>query len=172
MPRQIDSTQRTLHFSSPPDQMQSAWGRTLGSYAQCSALGRSLRGARPQQRQLVSAFARISASTIYPIFSAQEDCFDFANCPVGNAIASEYEARNLNHIRNSPRKGKKRRLSSLLPRTYNACKFSWIIIFRPGSRTPSTLAEALGVARVVKGVPAGALCASRPHRTKSSLICL
>ena len=47
--------------SSPPGQRQSASARTLGSYAQCSALGASLRGARPQKQQLVSAFARVSA---------------------------------------------------------------------------------------------------------------
>ena len=68
IPRQVDSTQRTRHVSSPPDRRQSAWARTVGSYAQCSALGTSLRGVRPQQQQLVSAFARISARTLNPIF--------------------------------------------------------------------------------------------------------
>ena len=63
IPRQVDSTWRTRHASSPPDQRHSAWARTFGSYSQCSALGASLRGARPQRKKLVSAFARISART-------------------------------------------------------------------------------------------------------------
>ena len=42
--------------------------RTLGSSALCSALGASLRGARPRQQQLVAAFTRISARTINPFF--------------------------------------------------------------------------------------------------------
>ena len=41
---------------SPPDQRHSAWTRTLGSHAQCSAPSASLRGARPQQQRLISAF--------------------------------------------------------------------------------------------------------------------
>ena len=49
LPRQVDSTWRTRDVSSLPDQGQSAWARTLGSYPQCSALGAPLRGARPQQ---------------------------------------------------------------------------------------------------------------------------
>ena len=61
--------ERTQHVFSSPGQRQSAWVRTIGSYAECSALGASLRGARPQQQQLVSAFVGISASIINPICS-------------------------------------------------------------------------------------------------------
>ena len=75
----------------------------LGSYAQCSALGASLRGARPQQQQLVSAFARIFAHTINPMFPHTMGTllFRFANCTAENAIGSKSETQNLNRIGNS-----------------------------------------------------------------------
>ena len=92
----------TLAYSvfSPPDQRQSTWARTLGYYAQCCALGASLRGARSQQRQqLVLACAR---STVIPgFFVSRKTVFHFASFTAENAIGSKSEAQNLNRIRNS-----------------------------------------------------------------------
>ena len=67
IPRQVDSS---ALGASPPDRRQPAWLRTLGFYTQYSALGASLRGARPQQQQLVSPFVQISARTTNPCFLA------------------------------------------------------------------------------------------------------
>ena len=42
------TTKTSRHVSSPHGQKRSAWARILGSYAQCTVIGASLRGARPQ----------------------------------------------------------------------------------------------------------------------------
>ena len=50
--------------------------RQMGSYAQCSALGASLRGARPQQQQFCLGVGSNLCRHNKSVFFAQEDCFD------------------------------------------------------------------------------------------------
>ena len=67
---------RSTCLFAAPDQEQSAWAGTLGSYAQGRALGASLRGARPQQHISWSRrFARYLCTHNKSDFSAREDRF-------------------------------------------------------------------------------------------------